>query len=97
MNGHAVNHPEVLVSRLEAVILIVFFAAAAALSFTFTNHRLTVPDRIALFVFILCFFWQAVAPRLMLMTLGIGFAGLVGAWLYDCTGKNRSHDPCRTT
>jgi len=85
MNGHAVNHPEVLVPRLEAVTLIVFFAAAAALSFTFTNHKLTVPDRTALFVFILCFFWQAVAPRMMLMALGIGFACLIGAWVYDRT------------
>ncbi|PYV97364.1 MAG: hypothetical protein DMG89_14955 [Acidobacteria bacterium] len=62
VNGHAVNHPEVVVPRLEAVILIIFFAAAAGLSFTFTNHKLTVPDRIALFTFIVCFFWQAVAP-----------------------------------
>ena len=61
MNGHAVNHPEVLVSKLEAALLIVFFATAAALSFTFTKHKLTVPDRIALIAFIFCFFWQAVA------------------------------------
>jgi hypothetical protein len=33
VNGHAVNHPEVDVPRLEAVILIAFFAAATALSF----------------------------------------------------------------
>lgn len=43
VNGHAVNHPEVVVPRLEAVILIMFFAAAAALSFTFTKHKLTRP------------------------------------------------------
>lgn len=95
INGHAVNHPEVLVPQLEAVVLIVFFTAAAALSFTFTKHQLTVPDRIALFVFVLCFFWQAVAPRLMLVVLGIGFACLIGAWAYDRIGKNQSHDPCR--
>ncbi len=83
MNGHAVNHPEVPVSRLEAALLIVFFAAAAALSFTFTNHKLTLPDRIALLIFIFCFFWQAVAPRVMLIALAIGFACLVGAWAYD--------------
>jgi hypothetical protein len=82
-SGHAMNHPEVLVPQLEAVVLILFFAAAAALSFTFTKHKLTVPDRIALFAFILCFFWQAVAPRLMLVVLGFGFACLVGAWAYD--------------
>lgn len=83
MSGHAVNHPEVLVSKLEAALLMVFFATAAALSFTFTKHKLTVPDRIALFAFIFCFFWQAVAPRLMLLALAIGFSCLVGAWAYD--------------
>jgi hypothetical protein len=83
MNGHAVNHPEVLVSKLEAALLIVFFAIAAALSFTFTKHKLTMPDRIALFAFMFCFFWQAVAPRLMLLALAIGFSCLVGAWAYD--------------
>jgi hypothetical protein len=83
MNGHAVNHPEVLVSKLEAALLIVFFATAAALSFTFTKHKLTVPDRIALIAFIFCFFWQAVEPRRMLLALAIGFSCLVGAWAYD--------------
>jgi hypothetical protein len=83
VNGHAVNHPEVLVPHLEAVLLIAFFSAAAALSFTFAKRKLTVPDRIALFVFILCFFWQAIAPHLMLVVLGIGFSCLVVAWVYD--------------
>jgi chromate transport protein ChrA len=84
MNGHAINHPEVPVSRLEAALLIVFFAAAAALSFTFTKHKLTLPDRIAVFAFIFCFFWQAVTPRFMLLALMIGFSCLVGAWTHDC-------------
>jgi hypothetical protein len=65
VNGHAVNHPEVSVTRVKAVILIIAFAAAAGISFTFTKHNLTPPDRIALFTFVVCFFWQAVAPRLM--------------------------------
>lgn len=82
-NGHAVNHPEVLVSKLEAAVLIVFFGAAVALSSRFTKHKLKVPDRFALLAFIFCFFWQAVAPRLMLVALAIGFSCLVGAWAYD--------------
>lgn len=90
VNGHAANHPEVPVSRLEAVLLIGFFAAAAVLSFTFTKHKLTLPDRIALFTFIFCFFWQAVAPRLMLIALAIGFSCLVGAWIYDRTHRRRT-------
>jgi len=83
MNGHAVNHVEVPVSKLEAAVLIVFFAAATGLSFTFTKDKLTVPDRIALFAFIVCFFWQAVSPRVMILALAIGFFSLVGAWVYD--------------
>jgi hypothetical protein len=83
LDGHAVNHPEIAVPRVEAALMTIFFVAAAGLSFTFTRHRITLPDRIGLFVFILCFFWQAVAPRLMLMALSIGFLCLVGAWAYD--------------
>jgi len=92
MNGHAVNHPEVVVPRLEALVLIAFFVAATALSFTFTKHKLTVADRIGLFIFILCFFWQAVAPRLMIIALAIGFACLIGAWGCDRVRRRRPGD-----
>jgi chromate transport protein ChrA len=92
-SGHAVNHPEVVVSRLEAMAALMFFAAAGMLSLNFTKHKLTVPDRVALFAFVLCFFWQAVAPRLLLFALAIGFSCLVGAWTYDRVNGNgkRSH------
>lgn len=83
LDGHAVNHPEIVIPWYEAVALILFFTAAAGLSFSFTNHKLTVPDRIALFVFIVCYFWQAADQRLMTITLGVGFACLAGAWAYD--------------
>jgi len=97
MNGHAVNHPEVAIPRLEAFALIAFFAAATALSFTFTKHKLTMPDRIGLFVFILCFFWQAVAPHLMIIALAIGFGCLVGAWAYDRIQLRRRGWPTPST
>jgi len=92
VDGHALNHPEVLITRPEALVLIAFFAAGTILSFTFTKHRLTVPDRIGLFVFILCFFWQAVAPRLMIIALAIGFACLIGAWGCDRVRRRRPGD-----
>ncbi len=91
MNGHAINHPEVRVSKLEAAVLILFFAAGAGLSFTFTKQKLTMPDGIALFAFIFCFFWQAVAPRLMLLALSVGFACLIGAWVYDRLGRRSAN------
>lgn len=88
MDGHAMNHPEIPVSKVEAALLIVFFAAAA-LSFTFTKHKLTVPDRIACWLFSFCFFWQAVVPRLMLSALAIGFSCLLAAWAYDRVYRRR--------
>ncbi len=83
LEGHALNHPEVAVSRFEAVLILSFFVAAAALSFSFTRHRLTIPDRIALFVFVLCFFGQAAFPRLMLAAMAVGLASIFGAWALD--------------
>jgi len=82
LSGHAVNHPDVLVSKLQAAVLMILFAIAAGLSVTFAKQKLTVPDRVALFVFIFCFFWQAVAPHLMILSLAIGFSCLACAWIY---------------
>ncbi len=83
VDGHAVNHPEVAVSRFEGVVMIVFFTIAAVLSLTFTKRKLRVTDRVALFGFVVCFFWQAVVPNLMRVVLGVGFCFLLFAWLYD--------------
>jgi hypothetical protein len=91
VDGHAVNHPEVPVSRLEGVAMIVFFTVAAVLSFTFTKRKLHVTDRAALFAFVVCFFWQAVAPNFMWVVLGVGFCFLLAAWLYDHFRHRRGH------
>lgn len=92
VDGHAVNHPEVSVSRLDGVAMIVFFTVAAVLSFTFTKRKLRVADRVALFAFLVCFFWQAVAPSLRWVVLGVGFCFLVFAWLYDHFQQLRGHE-----
>jgi hypothetical protein len=85
VDGHAVNHPEVPIARSDGLTLTLLIAASAVVSFTFTKHKLTVPDRIAVFVFVFCFFWQAVVPHLMLVAFGVGFASLFAAWVYDRT------------
>jgi hypothetical protein len=83
IDGHVVNHPEVTVPRLEGAVMTLFFVAAAVVSFAVVKHRLTVPDRLALFIFVFCFFWQAVAPRFLLTALAIGLSCLIAAWAYD--------------
>jgi hypothetical protein len=91
VDGHAVNHPEVPVSRLEGALMAVFFTVATVLSFTFTRRKLHPSDRVALFAFVVCFFWQAVAPRIMWVALGVGFCSLLFAWLYDHFRYRRNH------
>jgi len=39
-----------------------------------------------LFVFVVCFFGQAVFPSLMLAAMGVGFVFIAGAWAYDGLG-----------
>lgn len=83
VDGHAVNHPEVAVSRSEGMAMVAFCTFAAALSFTFTKRKLCVMDRVALFAFVACFFWQAAVPKFMWVAMGAGFCFLLFAWLYD--------------
>lgn len=82
-SGHMPNLPGVPMARVDAIVMTLLIAASAVVSFTFTKRKLTLPDRIALFTFVFCFFWQAVSPRLMLLALAIGFSCLVAAWAYD--------------
>lgn len=91
VSGHAVNHPEVPVPRLYAVIMALLIAGSAVVSFTFTRRRLTLPDRIALFAFAFCFFWTPMVSHLTLVPLGIGFSCLIGAWAYDRFRRRRGH------
>jgi hypothetical protein len=88
--GHMPNSPAVRVARLDAVIMTFMYLAGAMASFTFTKRKLHLLDRLALFVFVFCFFWGAVAPRLMVLTLGIGVGWLVAAWAYDRLQRRRN-------
>lgn len=92
VTGHAVNHPEVVVSRLEGVIIIVFFITATALSLTFAKRELFLVDRFALFAFLVCFFWQAAAPKMMRLALGSGLLCLLLAWVCSQIRQRRRSD-----
>jgi len=93
VDGHVVNHPEVLVSRPEGAAMIAFFSVAAVLSLTFVKRKLQVSDRVALLTFVVCFFWQAAVPRLRWVALGVGFCFLLFAWLYDRVQRRRDLGP----
>jgi hypothetical protein len=92
VSGHALNHPEVRVVRIDAVIMTLLIAASAVVSFTFTGRKLRLPDRIALLAFVFLFFSQAMLPRFTLAPLGVGLGLLVAAWAYD---RSRRHDRSR--
>jgi hypothetical protein len=91
--GHAVNQPSVQVSLSEAISVTLILALSALVSFTFSKRNLRVLDRIALLIFVVCFFGQALVPDLALVAFGIGLGGLVAAWAYD--RFRRSHGPLR--
>lgn len=89
VEGHAVNHPEVLVTRLDATIMTLLFAASAGVSATFSRKPHLV-HRVAMFCFVFCFFWQVANERMMLRALSIGFCALLFAWLYDWFARPRT-------
>lgn len=82
-DGHAVGLPQAPVSRTDAVISLLVCAIGAAISVTFARRKLHATDRVALFAFVVCFFWQAADPKLMRFALGTGLGLLLLAWLYD--------------
>jgi hypothetical protein len=89
-SGHALNNPQVRIPRLDAVIIAVVLYACAFISFAFTKHRLTIPDRMALFAFVFCVFWQAVAPHMFLPAMIIAGFSLALAWAYDLLHRTRN-------
>lgn len=90
-DGHAVGLPQAPVSQTDAVISLLFCAVGTAISVTFARRKLDITDRVALFAFVFCFFWQAADPKLMRIALGTGLGLLVLAWLYDRFQHRRRH------
>jgi NhaP-type Na+/H+ or K+/H+ antiporter len=92
VDGHAVNHPEVSVTPIDGVFAILLFAGAAVLSLGLMKRELKIADRMALFAFVFCFFWQAAVPKFGRLALGLGFGSLLIAWTYDRIHTRRRAD-----
>jgi len=92
VSGHALNRPDILVPRHYAVIMTLLIAGSAVVSFTFTKRELKLVDRVALFTFIVCFFWTPMVRHLTLVPLAIGFTALLGAWAYDRVQRRRAQE-----
>lgn len=91
LDGHALNNPQVPVSRPDGAIVLLVCALGTAISVTLAKRRLRLLDRIALFAFVFCFFWQAAQPKLMRFALGIGLGMLVLAWFYNYLSGRAAH------
>jgi len=82
-SGHVTNNLTVSISRPEAIACTVFFLGSVALSLRFISDRLAPVDRVALFIFVFCIFWQAAAPRFEATALGVAFCSLLIAWAFS--------------
>ena len=82
-SGHVTNNLAVSISRHEAIACTVFFLGSVALSLRFMSDPLVPLDRVALFIFVFCIFWQAAAPRSEALALAIAFASLLIAWVHS--------------
>ena len=83
VSGHAVNHPDIAVSRPEAFFVITILLLSTLLSLTFTRRKLRAMDRVALVFFVVCSFWQVLARSIEHLLLISGLIALAIAWAYD--------------
>lgn len=97
LTGHLAGLPANPISTLNALALTVFFATSTVLSLAFRNRELRLLDRLAIFTFTFCIFWQAAAQELAgsaktlgtgvasvtVIASGIGLSALAIAYVYD--------------
>jgi hypothetical protein len=88
--GHTINHPEVMVSRLDGIAMTILIAISAGLSYRLTKRRLRLLDRVAVFVFALSVFWQVVNSAAMVPALALGIAFLGYAEVYSRLRRRHS-------
>jgi len=87
--GHMASSPNP-VARPAAVGATLFFAGSTALGMTFTGRKLNLFDRMALLVFMVVFFWQALENRVSALPLAAALSALAAAWAYDRV-RRRGH------
>jgi hypothetical protein len=101
--GHLLANPTQPMSRLDAVYMTVFFAAAAVLASTLRGRKLNLVDRIAVLVFVsslallMGYEGAHVRPGAPLAStdftlMGIGLCCLLIAWGYSRLQRRRGHN-----
>jgi hypothetical protein len=84
LSGYANNLPPDRISRVDAAIAAVFFAAGAALSPSFKEETLSIVDRLAFLAYASSICWSVVDRHVLLpVQLGAGTLCLFAAWVYD--------------
>jgi|SRR2546427_5876568 len=95
-SGHLTNHPDIPISRFEAITFTLMFGICSYLSLSFASRKLNLVDRIALLLFLSAIVWGVIYDSVIsaphrnpthrsasLIALGVGACFFVGAWLYD--------------
>jgi len=80
--GHSVNHPEVLVNRLQATIMTCLFVCSSVVAMSF-DRQLTLVDRLALTAFVFLVFRDVAVGRQGISGLAIGVCLLGCSWAID--------------
>jgi hypothetical protein len=104
--GHLLNDSSIPISRLDALVITLFFLGSSQLSRTFKDRKLNVIDRVALLAFafsvpLLIGFnstreevkgRSAPLDSIEFITMGIGLCCLLIAWVYERIQRRRSQD-----
>jgi hypothetical protein len=81
--GHALHDPSIQFPRPQAAVLALCMAASAFVTVRFRTNKLNAIDRVALFVFVFCIFYQMIVPRFQAFAGPVAFGSLLLAWGYD--------------
>jgi len=90
--GHSLNNASVQVPRWQAAVFTLCMAVSAIVTVRFRTIKLNAIDRVALVVFALCIFYQAVAPRFQAVAGPFALGSVALAWGYDRFRHRRDQD-----
>ena len=88
-SGHLTNQPNAPLPRSEAALAWLFLAGAAAVSMRFVKTTPAAAGRAAVICYLACFVWAMASPQAGVLALGIGFAALLAAFVYDRPWRRR--------